>query len=481
MPEDADGEKGLISTALADRPGPAQQGRGRRGRGHDAGRRAQVRDRQARDHSRRVVAVPRGPAPITTRYSPERPHGAGAERNRRRRRLSRGRAARAPRSRHQGRPRRAAAASARSARVLFARRRRRRAVGATAASGAAAAPATSTAGAGRSAVWRGARPALLRRARRPAARCCWRRARVPIALGLGMLGLESGAALGGAATPDAGGVGVRSGAAADLGAAPGALRSPSSARLVAGRGRPVRCDGRRSAAHGRAAAVVRCSARRWMRGAVAALVDQRALGLPARRRRAGATPDARRPEPPLRRPARRRTSVSPGFRELLLAVHDLDARRDLVFGLLGGAVPASARSPRPRPPRRGAPRRIDLARRRPRARSSTSCGGALTLPASPSRTPSRFAAEAFWRGEVASAVRSAGGARAPARGGRRGRRRAGASSSSAAPEPPAPHALRAGPRRCRSAGWASSWRRPRRRRCATRCAISQHSFHAVVS
>ena len=76
MPEDADAEKGLISTASPIGRALLEQGRGRRRQRHDAGRRAPVRDREAGDDSRRIgQPCPADLAPPTTstRQSGRRP------------------------------------------------------------------------------------------------------------------------------------------------------------------------------------------------------------------------------------------------------------------------------------------------------------------------------------------------------------------------------------------------------------------------
>ena len=61
MPEDADVEHGLISTASPIGRGAARQGRGRRGQRHRAERQPAVRARQADHDPRRVAAIPCAP------------------------------------------------------------------------------------------------------------------------------------------------------------------------------------------------------------------------------------------------------------------------------------------------------------------------------------------------------------------------------------------------------------------------------------
>ena len=128
----------------------------------------------------------------------------------------------------------------------------------------------------------------------------------------------------------------------------------------------------------------------------------------------------------------------PGFRELLLMVHDVDARRDLVFGLVrepfrrtlfpppGGAGRASRRGVRSGRARARAPRR--------RARAALSVPG-LTDPALLS-----FASDSYWRGEVHRIVDR------PASLGRLLEEAAAAGAEqvivvSASPELPGPHEL----------------------------------------
>ena len=90
----------------------------------------------------------------------------------------------------------------------------------------------------------------------------------------------------------------------------------------------------------------------------------------------------------------------PGFRELVLAVHDLDARRDLVFALV-------AESRRPGLYRRstveeGEERRAEVFDLSGVAREylAGAVAGALSLPVATEATPVRFLPETYWRGET---------------------------------------------------------------------------------
>jgi hypothetical protein len=90
----------------------------------------------------------------------------------------------------------------------------------------------------------------------------------------------------------------------------------------------------------------------------------------------------------------------PGFRELLIVVHDLDARRDLVFALLG---PDERRSFFLRKPAYGGDRRsaeaFDLAGVA-RDQSLPALAGALAIPGLTDPPLMLFAAESHWRGEA---------------------------------------------------------------------------------
>jgi hypothetical protein len=90
----------------------------------------------------------------------------------------------------------------------------------------------------------------------------------------------------------------------------------------------------------------------------------------------------------------------PGFRELLIAAHDLDARRDLVFALVS------------EPRRRDLVRRaksVDAEARRAevidlagagRSHVADAIAGALSVPVATEPHAMRFAPETFWRGET---------------------------------------------------------------------------------
>jgi hypothetical protein len=133
----------------------------------------------------------------------------------------------------------------------------------------------------------------------------------------------------------------------------------------------------------------------------------------------------------------------PGFRELLLVVHDLDANRDLVFGLI-------------REPYRRmlfpAPGAVSSARRAEAQDLSSGTQGfladvlaaALTLPGVSESRLVRFAPDSYWRGEVHRLTDR------PASIGRLLEEAAAAGAEqvvivAASPDPPGPHELR--PRR----------------------------------
>ncbi len=90
----------------------------------------------------------------------------------------------------------------------------------------------------------------------------------------------------------------------------------------------------------------------------------------------------------------------PGFRELLIVVHDLDARRDLVFALL---APAERRPFFLRKPVHGGERRsaeaFDLAGVA-RDQSLPALAGALAIPGLTEPALMLFPAESHWRGEA---------------------------------------------------------------------------------
>ncbi|MGE0364045.1 MAG: patatin-like phospholipase family protein [Vicinamibacterales bacterium] len=96
----------------------------------------------------------------------------------------------------------------------------------------------------------------------------------------------------------------------------------------------------------------------------------------------------------------------PGQRDLLLAVHDLDARRDLVFGQVAGE-PGARLFPGPAGP---SARRAEAFALTGEARSQLAdiVAAAATLPAVSEPHPIRFAADGYWRGEVHRASDRAG-------------------------------------------------------------------------
>ena len=157
----------------------------------------------------------------------------------------------------------------------------------------------------------------------------------------------------------------------------------------------------------------------------------------------------------------------PGHRDLLLAVHDLDARRDLVFGLVGGEA-GKRQFPGSSGPSARRAEAFDLGADG-RGLLVDVLAAAATLPAASEPHAMRFPVDGYWRGEVAPRHRSAGAADAPARGGRRGRRRAGPRRHR---DPRGRRAARTHgrQRRCPRARPASGWPARKRRRCATPCA-----------
>ncbi|MGH9385032.1 MAG: patatin-like phospholipase family protein [Vicinamibacterales bacterium] len=129
----------------------------------------------------------------------------------------------------------------------------------------------------------------------------------------------------------------------------------------------------------------------------------------------------------------------PGFKELLLVVHDLDARRDLVFGLVGEPY-RRALFP---PPGSVSARRAEgydlAAGTQPFAVDALSA--ALGLPGLSEPRLLRFAPDAYWRGETHRITDR------PACLGRLLEEAAAAGAEqvivvSASPEPPGPHELR---------------------------------------
>ncbi|HUU33889.1 MAG TPA: patatin-like phospholipase family protein [Vicinamibacterales bacterium] len=88
----------------------------------------------------------------------------------------------------------------------------------------------------------------------------------------------------------------------------------------------------------------------------------------------------------------------PGHRDVLMTVHDLDARRDLVFGLISGEA-GKRQFPGSTGPAARRAEAFDLATT---AKSALvdALSGALTLPGVSEPHPMRFAGESVWRGEV---------------------------------------------------------------------------------
>lgn len=89
----------------------------------------------------------------------------------------------------------------------------------------------------------------------------------------------------------------------------------------------------------------------------------------------------------------------PGFRELLIVVHDLDARRDLVFAFLREPFRARFFAGRTAD---GSPRAAEAFDLAGLARDHVLdvLHGALSLPVATAPWPIPFAAESYWRGEV---------------------------------------------------------------------------------
>jgi hypothetical protein len=88
----------------------------------------------------------------------------------------------------------------------------------------------------------------------------------------------------------------------------------------------------------------------------------------------------------------------PGFRELLIVAHDLDARRDLTFALLGEPHRSRLFGRRPGGARAVEPGAIDLSGAG-REHALDALAGALTLPLANDPHVIAFAPEAYWRGE----------------------------------------------------------------------------------
>ena len=129
----------------------------------------------------------------------------------------------------------------------------------------------------------------------------------------------------------------------------------------------------------------------------------------------------------------------PGFRELLLVVHDLDAQRDLVFALVGTGASA-ALLPGPGAPAARRAEAFDLGGGA-RAHLLDVVVGALTVPGACDPRLLRFGADTYWRGETHRLSDR------PASLTRLLEEVAGAGIEqiilvTAAPEPPGPHELR---------------------------------------
>jgi hypothetical protein len=88
----------------------------------------------------------------------------------------------------------------------------------------------------------------------------------------------------------------------------------------------------------------------------------------------------------------------PGQRDVLLAVHDLDARRDLVFGLVGGEA-GKRQFPGPAGASTRRAEAFDLATDA-RGQLADVLAAAATLPAVSEPHAIRFPADGYWRGEV---------------------------------------------------------------------------------
>jgi hypothetical protein len=87
----------------------------------------------------------------------------------------------------------------------------------------------------------------------------------------------------------------------------------------------------------------------------------------------------------------------PGYRELILVAHDLDARRDLVFVLLGDPWRAQTMSAPGGAPREG--ELVDLSGAG-RVHVADAVAGALAVPLLAEAHRIAFAPESFWRGET---------------------------------------------------------------------------------
>lgn len=88
----------------------------------------------------------------------------------------------------------------------------------------------------------------------------------------------------------------------------------------------------------------------------------------------------------------------PGHRDVLLTVHDLDARRDLVFGLVGGEA-GRRQFPGPAGPAGRRAEAFDLGATG-KGSLVDALAGALTLPAVSEPHALRFPTDGYWRGET---------------------------------------------------------------------------------
>lgn len=88
----------------------------------------------------------------------------------------------------------------------------------------------------------------------------------------------------------------------------------------------------------------------------------------------------------------------PGYRELIVVAHDLDARRDLVFAAVAPAYREAFMGGK-RPSAQRAPDLVDLAGAG-RAHVFDAVAGCLAIPAVSDPATITFAADAFWRGET---------------------------------------------------------------------------------
>lgn len=90
----------------------------------------------------------------------------------------------------------------------------------------------------------------------------------------------------------------------------------------------------------------------------------------------------------------------PGFRELVITAHDLDARRDLVFALVGeNRRPGLVRRPTSEAAETRRAEVLDLAGA-DRERLTDAVAGALTIPMATEWRRITFAPDSYWRGET---------------------------------------------------------------------------------